>query len=111
MKSYCRGCQKVLSAKGYPEQRKRARERYWLKTYGLTSADVEALLDKQGGGCAICGSRNWPEWGKPVVDHDHATGEVRGLLCVSCNAGVGQLRDDPELLRKALEYLLRKRGA
>lgn len=75
-----------------------------LRKYGITPADYEALLEKQGGVCAICK-------GPPIydtvfcVDHDHATDEVRGLLCRKCNAGIGQLRDDPVIVKAALEYL------
>lgn len=76
------------------------------KRYGLTSADMVALSDHQGGVCAVCGRPF--ESGKrkgPCVDHCHQTGKVRGLLCDHCNVGLGRLRDDPELLRKGIEYL------
>lgn len=79
------------------------RER-WLRQYGLTPTDFDAMLETQGGRCAICrgddhNGRNW------CVDHDHATGAVRGLLCTDCNIGLGKFKDDPAILRAAIEYL------
>ncbi len=71
--------------------------------YGITEADFDRILEEQDGACAIC--RTLFEDKKPCIDHDHETGEVRGLLCYSCNSGIGQLRDDPELLAKAIRYL------
>lgn len=67
------------------------------------------LMEKQNGRCAICGSlpdspRNHGRESL-CVDHNHITDEIRGLLCVSCNAGIGQLADDLDLLRKAVAYL------
>jgi hypothetical protein len=61
----------------------------------------------QKGCCAICGvHQNERSDGKDLaVDHDHETGEVRGLLCTNCNTGIGQLQEDPEVLLKAIEYL------
>jgi len=50
---------------------------------GVTDEAYEALLDAQGGGCAICGAK--PKTRRLHVDHDHATGKVRGLLCHRCN--------------------------
>jgi hypothetical protein len=76
----------------------------WRK-YGLTSEDFSAMLAAQGGGCAICGSTENPDAANLAVDHDHATGRVRGLLCGPCNKGIGLLRDDLNLLREAVRYL------
>lgn len=79
--------------------------------FGITLQQYEEMLERQGGGCAICGTKqtNVKEAGKAehsmYVDHNHATGEVRGLLCSRCNFGIGQFRDDPELLLRAAEYL------
>lgn len=73
------------------------------ETYGLSPADLAALVE-QHSVCAICRTANWGKKG-PVVDHDHATGAVRGILCGHCNMGLGRFRDDPAILRAALEYL------
>lgn len=75
-----------------------------LKKYGLTVADYQALLDKQGGTCALCGVP--PADGRRLaVDHDHVTGRVRGLLCQRCNGGLGALGDDVAGLQRAIAYL------
>jgi hypothetical protein len=58
--------------------------------HGITLADYEAMLARQGGGCATCGRK--PESGKNLhVDHDHQTGKIRGLLCIGCNLAIGYL--------------------
>jgi hypothetical protein len=77
-----------------------------LRQGGFTPAAYRALLDAQGGGCAIC-RRDQPEPGVGGlrVDHDHATGAVRGLLCAACTIGLAYFHDDPDLLRAALAYL------
>lgn len=75
-----------------------------FKKYGLTEADFYVLLSKQGGVCAIC---EQDFGGEPHIDHDHAVGheKVRGLLCSYCNQGLGQFRDNKEILLKAAAYL------
>lgn len=85
--------------------KQRDRRSHLRTTYGLADGEYEALLDKQGGVCAIC--RKPPTLGKQLwVDHDHASGEVRGLLHAKCNTAIGLLCDDPQLLQAAREYLL-----
>jgi hypothetical protein len=81
--------------------------RYQLKSkYGLTVEAYDVMLAKQNGVCAICGSKNPRGPGKRLhIDHDHATGKVRGLLCHPCNRALGLVRDSPALLRKAATYL------
>lgn len=80
----------------------------WLRKYGLTVAEYDGLLVAQGGGCAICDSRDPRGRAKSPyfhVDHDHGTGRVRGLLCAPCNTGLGSFGDDPARLRSAIAYL------
>lgn len=72
------------------------------KLYGITEAEYQDMYQAQGGMCQIC--TNEVE-GRLHIDHNHDTGEVRGLLCGSCNRGIGLFSDQPELLRKAADYL------
>ena len=72
-------------------------------SYGMTLADYDALLAKQNGVCFICETK--PPNQTLAVDHHHATGVVRGLLCRDCNLGVGNFKDDPHLTRRATAYL------
>lgn len=67
-------------------------------------------LAAQGGACAICGYPASELRRRLSIDHDHRTGQVRGLLCTTCNLGLGAFRDDPAVLAKAIEYLGRDRG-
>ncbi len=71
--------------------------------YGITLEQYDALLAAQSGRCAICMVPFSDT--QPYVDHDHATGEIRGLLCNSCNNGLGRFKDDPSRLRNAAAYL------
>lgn len=84
------------------------RRHYYRSQYGLTQADLDAMLAEQGGVCAICGTAKWNgHHDRPFVDHCHRTGKVRGLLCSECNNGIGKLKDDPAILEAALAYLRR----
>ena len=86
-----------INARARPEKR-------LAQVYGLSPQDYDAMLAEQGGVCAICKTR--PD--KPLfVDHSHATGKVRGLLCRPCNFSLGFMRDDPRLTGAATEYLLK----
>lgn len=85
---------------------------YRLKhEYGITLSEWDELFRKQGGVCALC-QRECSTGRRLCVDHDHVTGQVRGLLCHDCNTGIGKLQDDPELLVKAAGYVARfRKGA
>lgn len=74
-----------------------------IREYGVTPEIFERMLVEQDLACAIC--HNGFGETIPHIDHDHSTGEVRGLLCSNCNVGIGFLQDDPEVLRSAIKYL------
>jgi hypothetical protein len=81
----------------------------WINTkYGPLAFDAVADLARaQDGYCAICG-RHQSEFQRGLcIDHDHATGKIRGLLCFSCNGGLGQFADSIERLEVAIAYLKR----
>lgn len=107
---YCKPCQrrpKDIYRKGN------------LARYGMTVASYDEMLARQGDGCAICHAEQ--STGRSTrlhIDHDQtccprykSCGKcVRGLLCVNCNQGLGQFKDDPALLRAAADYLEASRG-
>lgn len=103
--SYCKNCSKE-ALEDY-----RYSDAYYLRRYGITLAQYEALLVDQGYCCAICGkghkaivTKKW-ERARLGVDHDHKTGRVRGLLCHSCNVALGLFQESEENLLRAYEYL------
>ena len=80
------------------------RDQHLKHKYELTADEYNELLRIQNGGCAICGKK--PPLGKTLaVDHDHKTGEVRGLLCNSHNVAIGLLGDSSKLAQRAADYL------
>ncbi len=81
-----------------------------LRNFGMTVEAYDALLESQGGCCAICRRAETRlnrsrKIRRMSVDHDHVTGKVRSLLCAACNNGLGSFRDDPVLLQAALDYI------
>jgi hypothetical protein len=89
------------------------RNHHLVKTYGITIEQYEVIYKEQRGVCAICGSLpDLPKHGvaRLVVDHDHATGKIRGLLCNNCNSGLGIIGDTIEHLERALAYLKQHEG-
>lgn len=97
--------------KSYSEKRDKevTREKAWLRRYGITREWYDTTLENQGGCCAICQTAEVGRKGHTHfhVDHDHSTGEVRGLLCDLCNRGLGYFKDDGPLLVQAAKYLER----
>jgi hypothetical protein len=101
----CRPCNKSVAKawrEANPEQYGRvSRNATYKRKYGITLDEYDAMWSVQNGTCLICDEHH----DRLFVDHDHATGEVRGLLCNQCNLCLGHARDTPELLRKAATYL------
>lgn len=99
------------SQKKYRESNKEhmsiRQRKYQLRDkYGITEEDYNRMFTEQNGKCAICEtSEQTGKWQRFGVDHCHITGKVRQLLCNECNRGMGLLRDNAELLRKAADYL------
>lgn len=85
-------------------RRAAAHESKVQKVYGLAPGDYDRLYQLQGGCCYIC-QRSTGKTKKLSVDHDHATGLPRGLLCTICNRMLGWLRDSPEAWLRGFSYL------
>lgn len=101
---YCRECHKAVCNKRW--HARSALDRWASRNYkyNVTKEFLLELYEKQNGKCAICGEE--PKTVRGLhVDHCHKTGAVRGLLCHGCNTGIGALRDDPIVIKKALSYL------
>lgn len=92
---------KVSSSIYYPRQRAAYLERH----YGVTIEQYDVMLKEQDNRCAICGTAECSSGRNFAVDHDHETGRVRGLLCGNCNVGIGNLRDDINIMKRAIAYL------
>jgi hypothetical protein len=90
-----------------PECNAAVKFRHRLRRYGLTEEQYYSMLAQQEGRCAICESAFEDLQKTPHIDHDHDTGQVRGLLCGKCNSGIGYLQDDLGLVRAAASYLAR----
>lgn len=75
----------------------------YLNKYGLTSETFDQMVIRQNNVCVICNQKEKRR--RLSVDHDHDTGKIRDLLCGRCNKSIGLFEEDPELLRKAAEYL------
>jgi hypothetical protein len=133
---YCKDCMKLYSRKYYidhrqeliererqkvardPEKHKAYQKEYRRrysneirfhkiqKYYGITEQEWYSIFHSQDNRCSICccedpGKKGWS------TDHDHKTGKVRGILCSSCNNGLGRFKDNPDSLKRAAEYLLK----
>lgn len=86
------------------ERSKRTAEKRDENVYGLKPGGFEALLEVQGGKCAIC-QRATGKTRRLSVDHDHTTGWVRGALCRPCNTLIGRARDSVDFFLRAADYL------
>lgn len=115
--SYARFIEKNPGYEGIRSERRKkenpARIKQWRyhthlrDKYKLEPSEVKAMLESQNGLCAICHQLPSGKRPKLAVDHCHASGKIRQLLCQSCNVGLGAFKDNPELLQEAIAYLAR----
>lgn len=115
VRSICKACRRIESKEWYQKNKERKRElsqKYkhikksqdLERTYGITMDEYKQMLEDQNHVCKIC-SKPQSTNRSLCVDHCHTTGKVRGLLCDSCNRGLGMLGDNVESLSTALQYL------
>jgi hypothetical protein len=95
-------CKDCINAKRRGAYQKENRKYHLKSTYGITPEQYDDLSVQQGGVCAVCKE---PSEKKLYVDHDHVSGDVRGLLCHKCNVAIGLLFDDPTRLERAAKYI------
>lgn len=112
---YCKPCKSQYMSERYQANKARISgqdyESRLARRYGITPADYDRMLAEQDGACAICGTTDPSADTRSTrlsVDHDHETGEVRGLLCGPCNRGLGYFGDNPDRLRRAADYLAKE---
>jgi len=108
--SDCKSCQGTYAKqwkKDNPDKYKEQVRKSTIKhRYGLTIEQFDEMMSSQNNLCGIC---SIDITDNPYIDHCHNTGKVGMLLCLNCNTGLGQFKDSPEILQKALDYLLTNR--
>ncbi len=97
---WCKACSRAKSAAYYAANKERVAAHKAKSAYGITLDEYEQLMHE--GKCAICGNTE-----RLRIDHCHVSERVRGVLCDSCNKGLGFFRDDPARLRAAIRYIKR----
>lgn len=104
--SWCKACHAEERRKRYDTDK--AYVQHLQCTYGLSVEQYMEMYAAQGGRCAACRDRlELRTRSRVAVDHDHATGKIRGLLCNSCNSALGMLRDESRRVRSLLRYIQR----
>ena len=118
--SRCKSCG-IARASAYftsPEGRLSNRKAHYKRHYGpgMTPERYDKMFSEQNGVCAICGQpeivvdKRYGKVEELSIDHNHETGQVRGLLCHKCNQGIGLLKHDKVRLSKAISYLIKHEG-
>lgn len=116
VRTYCPTCYSAWASERYANGIKRQpanqkRNNHYERTYGVTLAEYNQMLEAQGGVCAACGSPETKmntrsgQVHNLLIDHNHKSGKVRELLCNNCNVTLGLMNDSPERLIALLKYL------
>ena len=87
-----------------PERARLFRDSSYRRRYGIGIDEYESKFREQNGACAVCKKQN-TDWKCLAVDHDHATGKVRGLLCRPCNMALGFIHDEIETAESMVSYI------
>lgn len=95
-------------AENYRKDKSRAIESNLKRYYGISLAIYVQIFKKQNGRCKLCNVHQSQFERRFDVDHNHKTGKIRGLLCIRCNRGIGLLKDDVKILKRAIRYLQKK---
>lgn len=103
--TYVRDNMRTWRANNLERSRKQSNNNKLLQKYGISSEEKIAMLASQGGQCATCDSRTPNHKNGWSVDHCHATGKVRGILCHGCNIALGLTKDNPHVLRALANYI------
>lgn len=105
-RNQCIECKKVYIAEYQktPQARLAQKSRTLKYSYGITLADKQKMFDSQEGNCASCGDVMVSVF-KAHLDHHHASGKIRDLLCGGCNAALGYLKEDPDRIMKLATYI------
>jgi hypothetical protein len=98
----CKECRHTYDKSHYNSTLNRAK--HFKRDYKITLEDYDQMLEHQGGVCAACSGRH-KDGRRLHVDHDHKTGQVRGLLCTKCNTAIGLMNDDVMTAMKIVSYL------
>lgn len=101
----CKTCHNAARRDEYKHNRNRNRESMFKYKYGINWNDYRRMWIQQKGCCAICGIYQSELKRALCVDHNHKTGQVRGLLCNKCNKGIGIFNDDTTILQAAIKYI------
>jgi len=106
LNSHCKICRGIAKRARYQAEAPSFAARHLKRTYGIGPERFAAMVEAQGNACAICRKDMGTGRGRHV-DHCHATGQVRALLCGQCNNALGNAKDDPALLRQMADYIER----
>lgn len=119
-KFWCKTCKVYKEREGFAKSSRREsgvasrclvcnRDVKYQVKYGITLTQYEAMLERQGGKCALCGEHGSSRVRRLAVDHCHKTDKVRGLLCVKCNTALARV-EIPGWAKKAVAYIKEHRG-
>jgi hypothetical protein len=99
----------MLREKGrkyYRENTEKARASSRMSSYGISKENFEKMLENQNHNCAICGNKMILSFDR-IMDHDHVNGKIREILCRKCNCGIGFFKDKSNIVKLALDYLIK----